>query len=77
MVGPTLEQSIPEGWHPVESTHAGAVLEELWTMGRAYTAEGHEGLYPMGRDPTLEQGKKMGEKEQQRWCNEPFAMPIP
>lgn len=46
-------------------------------MGRAYTAEGHEGLYPMGRDPTLEQGKKMGEKEQQRWCNEPFAMPIP
>ena len=27
--GPTLEQSVPEGLHPVEGTHAGAVHEEL------------------------------------------------
>jgi len=28
-----LEQSVPEGLHPVEKTHAGAVLEELQPMG--------------------------------------------
>jgi len=27
-LGPTLEQSVPEGLHPVEVTHAGAVYEE-------------------------------------------------
>ena len=27
--GPTLEQSVPEGLHPVDGTHAGAVREEL------------------------------------------------
>ena len=27
--GPTLEQSVPEGLHPVEGTHAGAVDEKL------------------------------------------------
>ena len=27
--GPTLEQSAPEGLHPMDGTHAGAVREEL------------------------------------------------
>ena len=54
-----LEQSIPEGLHPVERTHAGAVCEELQPMGRTHVGEVHGGLSPCGRDPMLEQGKSV------------------
>jgi len=43
-----LKYSVPEGLHPVESAHTGAVLEELQTVGRTYVAEVHRGLCPMG-----------------------------
>ena len=31
--GPTLEQSIPEGLHPMEKTHVGEVCEGLSPVG--------------------------------------------
>jgi len=34
--GSTLEQSVPEGLHPLKGTHAGAVCEELWPVGRSH-----------------------------------------
>jgi len=34
--GPTLEQPIPEGLHPVEGTHIGTVHEELQPVGRTH-----------------------------------------
>jgi len=34
--GPTLEQPVPEGLHPVGGTHAGAVREELQPVGRTH-----------------------------------------
>jgi len=33
--GPTLEQPVPEGLHPMEGTHAGAVCGGLSPMGGA------------------------------------------
>ncbi|GAB0183450.1 AN1-type zinc finger protein 5-like [Grus japonensis] len=45
---PTLEQFAPEGLHPMEGTHAGAVCEELQPMGRTHIGEVHGGLSPMG-----------------------------
>jgi len=38
-----LEQSFPEGLHPVEGTHAGAVHEELQPVGRTHLGEVHGG----------------------------------
>jgi len=35
----TTLQPVPEGWHPVGRTHAGAVCEELQPMGRAHIRE--------------------------------------
>ena len=55
---PTLERSVPEGLHPVEGTHAGAVCEELQPVGRTHVGEVHGGV-SHGRDPTLEQGKSV------------------
>jgi len=34
--GPTVEQPVPEGLHPVGRTHAGAVHEELQPVGRTH-----------------------------------------
>jgi len=34
-----LEQPVPEGLHPMERTHAGAVYEELQPMGRTHVGE--------------------------------------
>ncbi|GAB0204061.1 hypothetical protein GRJ2_002871700 [Grus japonensis] len=36
---PTLEQSIPEGLHPVEWTHAGGAFEGLQPVGRTHVEE--------------------------------------
>jgi len=46
--GPTLEQPVPEGLHPVGGTHAGAVVEELQPMGRTHVGEVCGELSPMG-----------------------------
>ncbi|KAK4811059.1 hypothetical protein QYF61_016345, partial [Mycteria americana] len=51
------EQSVPEGLHPVEGTHTGAVLEGLQPMRRTYVGEVNEGLYPMGRTPYWSRGR--------------------
>jgi len=34
-----LEQSVPEGLHPMEGTHTGAVCEELQPVGRTHNGE--------------------------------------
>ena len=46
-----LGQSVPEGLHPVEGTHAGAVCEELQLIGRTHVGEVHGGLSPVGGTP--------------------------
>jgi len=45
--GPTLEQPVTEGLHPMERTHAGPVCEKLQPMGRTHAREVHGELYPM------------------------------
>ena len=52
-----LEQSVPEGLHPVDGTHAGAVREELQPMGRTRVGEVHGGLSPMGGTPQWSRGR--------------------
>jgi len=47
--GPTLEQTVPEGLHPVEGTHAGACHEELHPMRRTHAGAVCEELQPVGR----------------------------
>jgi len=37
--GPTLEQPVPEGLHPMEGAHTGAVCEELQPMERTHVGE--------------------------------------
>ncbi|GAB0191968.1 EH domain-containing protein 4 [Grus japonensis] len=55
--GPTLEQSVPEGLHPVEGTYAGAVREELQPVGRTHVGEVHGGLSPVGGAPRWSRGR--------------------
>jgi len=47
MGGPTLEQPVFEGLHPMEGTHTGAVREELQPVGRTHISEVHGRLSPM------------------------------
>ena len=49
--GPTLEQSVPEGLHPMERTHSEAAHEELQPMGRTHVGVVHGGIFPMGGTP--------------------------
>ena len=53
--GPTLEQSVPEGLHPMERTHTGAFPEGLYPVGRAYTG-------------TEEKCEKEGAIERNQWA---------
>lgn len=39
VVNPTLEQSVPEGLHPVEGTCTGVVHKEPQPIGRANTGK--------------------------------------
>jgi len=56
--GLTLEQSVSEGLHPLQRTHAGAVHEELQPVGgRTHTGEDHGGLSPMGGTSHWGRGK--------------------
>ena len=54
-----LEQPVPEGLHPVERSHAGAVREELQSVGRTHIGEVCGELSPMRGTFTLEQGKSV------------------
>ena len=56
--GPMLEQSVPEGLHPVERTHAGASCVELEPMGRTHVGEVCEGLSPIGGTPRWSGGRE-------------------
>ena len=56
--GPTLKQPVPEGLHPVEVTHSGAVCEELQPMGRTHVGEVHGRLCPVGGIPCWSRGRK-------------------
>ncbi|KAK4806915.1 hypothetical protein QYF61_012636 [Mycteria americana] len=74
-----LEQSVPEGLHPVERTHAGPVLEELQPVGRAHVGEICEGL-----DCLLWKGPHAGAGEEceeegvaETMCDELTTTPIP
>jgi len=81
--GPTLEQSVPEGLHPMEGTHAGAVCEELQPMGRTPVREVCGELSPVRGTFTLEQGKSgrnpphEGQGAAETRCDELTAAPIP
>jgi len=57
--GPTLEQPVPEGQHPVGGTHAGAVLEELQPIGRTHVGVVCGELSPVRGTFTLEQGQSV------------------
>ena len=57
--GPTLEQPVPEGLHPMEGTYIGAVREELQPLGRTHIGEVCGELSPMRGTFTLEQGKSV------------------
>jgi len=52
-----LEQSVPEGLHPVGRTHAGAVCEELQPVGRTHTGEVYGGLSLVGGNPCWSRGR--------------------
>ena len=58
--GPTLEQPIPEGWHPLGRTHAGAVREELQPMGRTHVGAFRGGLSAVGGTPRWSRGGAWG-----------------
>jgi len=45
--GPTLDQPVPEGMHPMGRTHAGVVREELQPVGRTHVGEVHLELSPV------------------------------
>jgi len=62
-----LEQSVPEGLHPVERTHAGAVCMVLKPLGRSHIGEIHRGLLPVGRTPGWSWGR-VNRKERQGQC---------
>lgn len=49
--GAMLAESIPEGFHPLERSRSEAVLKERQSLERAYSAEVHEGLSPVGGPP--------------------------
>jgi len=57
--GPTLKQPVPEGLHPVEGTHTGAVREELQPVGRTHFGEVCGELSPVRGTSTLGQGKSV------------------
>jgi len=81
-----LEQPVPEGLHPVEGTHAGAVCEELQDTGRTDVGEVCGELWRTvfgERDLTLEQGKSVrspppeGQGLAETTCDELNITPIP
>lgn len=43
---PTLQQSIPEGPHPLKRTHSGAILQELQPVGRSHIGAVHKEQMP-------------------------------
>jgi len=51
-----LEQSVSDGLHSMEGTHAGAVHEELHHVGRTHAAVVHQELSPMGGTPRWSSG---------------------
>jgi len=56
--GPTLEQSVPEGLHPMARNHAGAVCEELQSMGSTHVGAVCGGLSSMDGTPCWEECEK-------------------
>jgi len=81
MGDPHVEQSVPEGLHPVEGTHTGAVCEELQPMGRTYVGEVCRELSPLRGTFTLEQGQSVrsleGQGVAETTCDELTITPIP
>jgi len=76
-----LEQSVPEGLHPIKRTHAGAVREEQQPVGRIHIGEVHGRLSE--RDPTLQQGQNVKssppeeEGETETTCDALTTTPLP
>ncbi|PKU47688.1 ubx domain-containing protein 4 [Limosa lapponica baueri] len=55
--GRMLEQSVPEGLHPLEGIHAGVVCEELQPVGRTHVGEVCGELSPVGGTPCWSRGR--------------------
>jgi len=71
------EQSVPEGVHPMEATHSGAVHEELQPVGRTYTGAVRGGLSPVEDSPHAETGEECNEEgAAETRCNKLTTIPI-
>lgn len=57
-----MEQPVPDGLHPVEGAHAGAVGEEVEPMEKTHTGEIHGGLFPVGVTPDRSRGRSDRDK---------------
>jgi len=78
-----MEQPVPEGLHPMEGTHAGAVREELQPVGRTHVGEFCEELSPVRGTFTLGQGQGVrspspeGQGAAETMCDKRTVTPIP
>jgi len=78
-----VEQPVPEGLHPMEGTHAGAVHEELQLVGRTHIGEVCDELSPTRGTFMLELGKSVRsppheeEGAAETMCDELTITPIP
>ena len=59
--GPTLEQPVPEGLHPVEGIHTAAICEELQLVGRTHVGEVCGGLCLPWEGPHVGAGEECEE----------------
>ena len=83
--GPTLEQPVPEGLHPVEGNHSGAVCEELQPMEGLMLAKFVENSLPWEEPSSWSKGRVLGvlplrrkERQRQRGMNGPQPpLPVP
>lgn len=55
--GPTMEQYVPEGHHPMERTYAGPVLKELYPMESTHVGAISEGLYTIRETSRWSRGR--------------------
>ncbi|KAM9590860.1 uncharacterized protein ACIBXB_005909 [Morphnus guianensis] len=76
-IGPTLELSIPEGLHPVERTHAGAVRGELQPVEGPTLEKFVEDCLPWEGPHAGAGGEFEEEGVEETTCDELTAIPVP
>lgn len=62
----TLQQFLPEVPYPMVRAHGGMVLQELQPVGNTRSGTIRERLCLVGGTPTLEQGRSLKRKQQQK-----------